>query len=756
MNAFADNLLESDLDEVLGAGPAPDLRQRALARMDKAGKSRAKTPALAGQPDVAEMPPLQRAATRLAKVRWLAQAAGIVLVLGLIGWLLTRNDPLPATVRAAASAEYRVRADHIELNKGWVLLSDGAPVLVVGVGRVEDVHGRAVAGLGIPGGEALTPLAEELGLSAEETTMIHDTKRWLTAGTLALCVLSGHVLFNGQPIEAREPPPPPQQQEVPKPEDGKGVRAFFDNAVGCELRAQTDGRWSGWLSLQDSAAVTALAGAFQTGLLEQSANPAGWDHQHEIEFRLKDGRILKAAVLITSTGSGGVCDLRLPGWARYYQFDCATTIATAVQPLVTSASKQPRLPVADAKAMRALLSRGTDLYFADNTDSASPMTGVSQDAAVLAQLPDLLWPDDLGFSKMHIADRDVYAIVLGLNDGSTVKINVGNTGIFSLTMAGETPVEGRILPQSSMRLLHDLFNRVVGPRFGLPRVLRQWTGADSGIKKASSRVVTDQAGWTALWAEHVVRSADERVSIKLPEVDFENELVVAVFAGETFNSRGFFVQDLLQGATRLTLRVDESTYQTDGPNGGGVKVTPFGMFVLARTAAPIVLEENVQSLLGNQPLWKTLEAAWKPMSDFATPMVAYEINSSDSGTGGNGATRFLTARNDQEWGQLHKDAGVSVEKLPGVDWDKYIAVAATGTTIKGTGNFELTFVGRSDKNIVLRLTAPVTQTLGDPEVESIYRIWLLPKNSVDITVETPVYGLIGDPIKWLETYSIKP
>lgn len=754
MNQFADNLLESDLDEILGARPAPDLRDNALARLAARESGGAARPAPAAV-DPAFKSATSTPAPRLARLRWLAQAAGIVLVLGLIGWLLTRPDTLPRGVRAAAGAEYRVRGDHIELNKGWILLADGAPVVVVGVGRVEDVHGRAVAGLGIPGGEALNLLAEELGLSAEETTMIADTRRWLTAGTLALCVLSGHVLFNGQTINAQDPPPPPPL-EVPKPEDGKGVRAFFDNAVGCELRALTGGKWSGWLQLGDAASVSALAGAFQTGLHETSAKPAGWDHQHEIEFRLKDGRVIQAAVLITSAGSGGVCNLRLPGWQRYYQFDCADTIATQLQPWLAKARLLPRLPIADAKAMRALLARVTDLTFADDTDTAAPLSGVVRDDAELARLPDLLWPDDMGFSKTHIADRDVYDLTLKLNDGSAIGLRVGNTGIFEMTMAGETPVPGRILPQTSMRMLHDLFVRACGPRQGVFKVLRQWTGADSGIKKASSRLIADQSAWTALWAEHVKREASERVNIKAPDVDFENEIVLAVFAGETWNSRGYYVHDILQGAARYTLRVDEVTFQTEGPDGGGIKVTPYGIYVLPRTAATVVLEENVQSLLGKPPLWKTLEAAWKPMSDFVTPMVAYDIKPVSSGTGGASRTAFLTARNQREWAQLHIDAGIAVEKLTDIDWDKYIAVAATGTAVKGSGNFELEFVGRSDKSIVLRLAAPVVQTMGEPEVESIYRIWLLPRNTVDVLVETPVYGLIRDPIKWQETYSIKP
>jgi hypothetical protein len=57
-------------------------------------------------------------------------------------------------------------------------------------------------------------------------------------------------------------------------------------------------------------------------------------------------------------------------------------------------------------------------------------------------------------------------------------------------------------------------------------------------------------------------------------------------------------------AAQRVVRFDHKSYQTAGPGGGGERVTPFGFFVMPRTAAPIVLEENVQSLIGKPPEWK--------------------------------------------------------------------------------------------------------------------------------------------------------
>ncbi len=87
-----------------------------------------------------------------------------------------------------------MHADHIEFNAGWLLLEDAPPVHR-DIGRVL-VTGRGVVGLAIPGQEALDSLVEELGLSAKEETMLRDTKRWVTAAGLALCLFSGQAVFN--------------------------------------------------------------------------------------------------------------------------------------------------------------------------------------------------------------------------------------------------------------------------------------------------------------------------------------------------------------------------------------------------------------------------------------------------------------------------------------------------------------------------------------------------------------------------------
>lgn len=761
MNQYADNLMESDLQELLANQPAPDLTARALEKLRAgargANETLARRAGESAQATIAvDVETEADPAPRLATWRRYAQAAAILLVLGMVGWLLTRPDTLPAGVLAGEGTDYRVRADHIELKSGWVLLSDGAPVLVVGVGRVENVNGRAVAGTGIPGEDALDSLADQLQLSAKERNAMKNPKRWITAGMLALCVLSGQALFNGQVVIAEEESPTPDRLEMPKPEDGAAVRALFDHLVSFELRVLSQARYSGWVHVDDAEQVRAVAAAFRGNLKDQSAAPAGWIHPNEFELRLKDGQIIEASVHEgTSTSPGTMCDLRLPGWKRYHQFDCSPELARSLRTHLDTARKAQRLPANDAKAMRALLSRAVSATFDDSTEVSRPVSGTINDPAVLARFSGLLWPDDMGFSKTHIADRDVYRLTLKLNDGTSVEFVVGNTGIFSLAMAGETSVEGRILPESSMKALHELF---LGHATAAPfAVQREWTGADSKITKARNVMITDSAAWHTLWVDHAYGPPkdNELIDYDVPEVDFARNVVLGVFAGTSWNSRGFFVHELLQGTWRYTVRVDERTYQTAGPDGGGVRCTPFGIFVLPRTDAAITVEENVQGMIGEPAIWQALEANWKPKSDI-NPMLEYAIDGARKGIGGEANSQFLVARNRDEWSKLHDDVGAGVDKLPYVDWDKYVAVAATGTVLKGLGNFELTLAGRNSGRTVLRLSQPVAQARAGAEYESIWRIWLIPKPDREIIVETRVYGMIGDPETWKETHTLKP
>lgn len=136
-------------------------------------------------------------------------------------------------------------------------------------------------------------------------------------------------------------------------------------------------------------------------------------------------------------------------------------------------------------------------------------------------------------------------------------------------------------------------------------VFVSWFGADSRITQPEKAILRDNAAWEQLWRRHIgLTSQNERGRDPIPLVDFNHCCVFAYFGGQGFNSEGFYVESLTEQADRWLMRIDEHTFQTSGPGGGGVRVTPFGIFVFPRTTKPLVVERNVQDLIGRPPIWK--------------------------------------------------------------------------------------------------------------------------------------------------------
>lgn len=143
-----------------------------------------------------------------------------------------------------------------------------------------------------------------------------------------------------------------------------------------------------------------------------------------------------------------------------------------------------------------------------------------------------------------------------------------------------------------------------------PGPLVTFVGADSRIATQRFVRVTDKEQWAALWLEHTGQPQPKDGfnwfynQEHVPEIDFAQCMVVAVFRGTRVNSAGVRVIEILAEAERTLLRFDGKPYQTAGPDGGGERTTPFGLFVLPNRPGPIVLEENVQSMIGKPPRWQ--------------------------------------------------------------------------------------------------------------------------------------------------------
>lgn len=128
------------------------------------------------------------------------------------------------------------------------------------------------------------------------------------------------------------------------------------------------------------------------------------------------------------------------------------------------------------------------------------------------------------------------------------------------------------------------------------------TGPRSQVKDAEVQVVRDQRALDAVWKEHVAGTGEEQDFAWLigPQIDFDRAVVVATFAGESINCRGFqVVETRIEGETR-TVRYDRSTFQTIGK---GMPASPWALFVLPRFEGTTVMEVNTQGLIGQPPIW---------------------------------------------------------------------------------------------------------------------------------------------------------
>lgn len=126
-------------------------------------------------------------------------------------------------------------------------------------------------------------------------------------------------------------------------------------------------------------------------------------------------------------------------------------------------------------------------------------------------------------------------------------------------------------------------------------------GRDSGIKATRYERLQTQEALAEVWGTHCGKA---RPATNPPLVDFAAFEVIAVFEGEGWNSNGIRVVEMADEAEVRRVRFDHYGFQTDGPDGGGVEVTPFGFFVVPKTTLRVILEENVQNMIGEPPVWK--------------------------------------------------------------------------------------------------------------------------------------------------------
>ncbi len=136
-----------------------------------------------------------------------------------------------------------------------------------------------------------------------------------------------------------------------------------------------------------------------------------------------------------------------------------------------------------------------------------------------------------------------------------------------------------------------------------PRGLRPsvaWSGPFSAVGKPRYVRVTSAPEWMTLWREHVGNSATPTASDALrPGINFDEYMVVGIFTGNQLSRGGVFLVSIADEGELIRLRFEHMLAATRDQQ----EVTPFGIFVLPRSAKPLILEGNV-SPLGKQAVWE--------------------------------------------------------------------------------------------------------------------------------------------------------
>lgn len=121
---------------------------------------------------------------------------------------------------------------------------------------------------------------------------------------------------------------------------------------------------------------------------------------------------------------------------------------------------------------------------------------------------------------------------------------------------------------------------------------QQWSGDKSRIMQPFFYRIMTPEKWALIWKEH----SDE----PLPEIDFKQFMVLAIFLGQTSNRSGVEIDDAREIEDGLRVRYEVKGFQTGSQ---AVLTSPFGIFVLPQSSLPIQLEENTQGLINGPAQW---------------------------------------------------------------------------------------------------------------------------------------------------------
>jgi hypothetical protein len=145
------------------------------------------------------------------------------------------------------------------------------------------------------------------------------------------------------------------------------------------------------------------------------------------------------------------------------------------------------------------------------------------------------------------------------------------------------------------------------------------TGDDSEVAEAGHHLIAGKEEWTALWARHLgpesIDPETGEVSPAAPEVDFDTQLIVAVFIGRGSTSYGLKLVSYTSEGDELSIRYLNRSYQTTVSSRLDSEeakleweeryghVSAYGFFLLPRDVREIVLFQDSRGMGQTVPKW---------------------------------------------------------------------------------------------------------------------------------------------------------
>lgn len=133
-------------------------------------------------------------------------------------------------------------------------------------------------------------------------------------------------------------------------------------------------------------------------------------------------------------------------------------------------------------------------------------------------------------------------------------------------------------------------------------------GSFSNVPRPRVERITSADRWKDVWKEHMGDRAEKGAPgwDRWPLIDFDRYMVVAVFAGTSTNIEAWEIESVADLPDVQRIRYDAVSFQTASFNGEdtGTSTTSYGFFILPRSERELVMEENVQGLIGKPPIWK--------------------------------------------------------------------------------------------------------------------------------------------------------